>query len=150
MNKTLEFVASIHAPRSLVWNVMLEPSTYAEWTSAFCDGSRFDGSWEQGAKIRFLAHGGDGMSSEIAENRLHEYVSIRHLGEIVGGVEDFTSDKVRSWAPAYENYAFADAPDGTELRVSVDVLPEYEQYMRDTFPKALERLKVLCERNATP
>jgi hypothetical protein len=61
-------------------------------------------------------------------------------------VEDATSEKVRSWAPAYENYRFSDVPGGCLVTVTIDTVPEYEQYMRDTFPKALALLKVLCER----
>lgn len=145
MKKTLDFDVRIQAPRSAVWDAMFEPATYEQWTSEFCEGSHFKGSWAQGEKIQFLAPNGDGMSSVIAENRPHEYVSIRHLGMIAGGIEDLTSDKVRSWAPAYENYTFSDSPGGTDVRISVEVLPEYEGYMLETFPKALRKLKTICE-----
>jgi hypothetical protein len=145
MKKTLEFVVQIQSPRSAVWDAMLGPATYMDWTSPFCEGSYYKGSWTQGGKIQFFAPNGDGMSAVIAENRIHEHISIRHLGEISGGVEDFTSEKVRAWAPAYENYTFSDIPGGTELRVSVDVTLEYEKYMRETYPRALQRLKALCE-----
>jgi hypothetical protein len=145
MKKTLQFSTTISARRPRVWDVMLGPETYKEWTTPFCAGSHYVGSWDQGAKIRFLAPSGDGMTAEIAENRLHEFISIRHLGEVAGGVDDTTSDRVRAWAPAYENYAFVDSPAGTEVRVSVDVTPEYEAAMNDMFPKALAKLKALCE-----
>ena len=56
---------------------------------------------------------------------------------------------VRSWAPAYENYSFADAGSGTEVTVTLDTVADYEQYMRDTYPKALALLKEICERKAT-
>ena len=146
--KTLTFEITIHATRARVWSTMLEPESYKAWTSAFCEGSYFEGSWDQGAKIRFLSPSGDGMTSVIAENRRHEFVSIRHLGVIAKGVEDTTSEQVRAWAPAYENYRFSDLPDGCRLTVTVDTVPEYEQYIRDTFPKALGLLKELCERPA--
>ena len=145
MKKTLEFVVQIQAPRSLVWDAMLGQESYKDWTSAFCEGSYYKGSWAQGEKIQFLAPGGDGMSAVIEENRLHEFVSIRHLGEISAGVEDFTSEKVRGWAPAHEKYTFADVPGGTEVRVAVDVTAEYEAYMKETYPKSLQRLKTICE-----
>lgn len=148
MKKTLTFQISIAAPRALVWDTMLDTEGYKAWTAAFCEGSHFTGSWAQGAAIRFLAPNGDGMVAEIAENRPHEFVSIRHLGEISGGVADTTSDKVRAWAPAYENFAFADIDGGTRVEVSIDTVPEYEQYMLTTYPKALELLKQLCERKA--
>jgi uncharacterized protein YndB with AHSA1/START domain len=145
MNKTLHFPIWIEAPREKVWSTMLEPRTYEQWTAPFCEGSRFEGGWEQGDRIRFLAPSGEGMVSEIAQSRRGEFVSIRHLGEMQGGVEDTTSEKVRAWAPAYENYTFTASRGGTQLQVDVDVLPDYEQFMQDTFPKALARLKELCE-----
>lgn len=145
MKKTLEFVVQIQAPRSAVWEAMLGSESYKDWTSAFCEGSYFKGSWAQGEKIQFLSPSGDGMSAVIEENRLHEFVSIRHQGEISAGVEDFTSEKVRGWAPAYENYGFSDASGGTVVRVSVDVTDEFEKYMQETYPKSLQRLKAICE-----
>ena len=148
MKKTLQFAVAIRSPREVVWHTMLDPQTYRTWTAEFCAGSYFSGSWAQGEKIQFLIPSGDGMTAVIAENRPLEYISIRHLGEIAAGVEDTTSEKVRRWAPAYENYAFVDIPGGTEVRVSVDVTPEFEKYMLDTYPKALLRLKALCEGEA--
>jgi len=146
MTKTLTFEIVIRAPRARVWATMLDPETYKAWTSAFCEGSYFVGSWDEGAKIQFLSPSGDGMTAVIAENRLHEFVSIRHLGVIEKGVEDTSSEKVRAWAPAYENYRFSDLPEGCRLTVTVDTVAEYEQYMRDTFPKALALLKELAEK----
>lgn len=144
--KTLTFEITIDAPRALVWSTMLSPEGYRGWTAAFCEGSYFEGSWQAGEKIRFLSPGGDGMSSVIAENKPEEFVSIRHLGMIENGVEDTTSDKVRAWTPAYENYRLADVPGGCRVTVTLDTAPEWEQYMQDTFPKALALLKGLCER----
>ena len=144
--KTLTFDVAIRAPRSRVWDTMLSPDGYRAWTAPFCDGSHYIGSWDQGARIRFLAPSGDGMTSEIAQCRPGWFVSIRHLGMIENGVEDTTSDKVRAWAPAYENYTFSDAADGCRVEVSLDTAPDWQQYMLDTFPKALAVLKALCER----
>jgi len=146
MKKTLSFTVSIAAPRQLVWDTMLSPESYKAWTSVFGEGgSYFVGSWDEGSKIQFLAAGGDGMTAVIAKNKPYEFVSIRMLGEISNGVEDTTSEKVKAWAPAYENYTFIETPGGSTLTVSLDTVPEYEQYMLDTYPKALGLLKDLCE-----
>ena len=81
---------------------MLEQDGYRAWTSAFCEGSYYLGSWDEGARIEFLAPSGCGIVAVIAENQPTEFVSIRHLGVIENVVEDTTSDTVRAWAPAYE------------------------------------------------
>jgi hypothetical protein len=145
MKKTLTFSVAIAAPRPVVWETMLGQQGYKAWTAAFCDGSHYKGSWEKGSPIRFLAPNGDGMVAEIADNKRHEFISIRHLGETSGGVDDTTSEKVRAWAPAYENYTFVDANGGTEVSVSVETVPDYVEYMNTTYPKALQTLKDLCE-----
>lgn len=144
--KTLTFDVTIKAPRHLVWSTMLGAETYKAWAAAFSEGTYYQGSWNVGEKILFLATSGDGMVSVIAENRTHEFVSIKHLGMIEKGVEDTTSEKVRAWAPAYENFRFADVSGGCHLTVTLDTAPDWEQYMLDTYPKALALLKELCEK----
>ena len=143
--KTLEFKTRIDAPVEEVWDTMLGPEGYKQWTASFTAGSYFEGSWSEGERMLFLAPGGNGMVAEIAANRPHELISIKHIGQIMDGVEDTTSDSVRSWAPAYENYRFASVPGGTEVTVEQDVLAGYEDFMNDTWPKALAALRALCE-----
>lgn len=145
MIKPLTFQVTINAPVARVWDSMLDPEPYRVWTSVFTTGSHYTGSWDKGATIRFLDPNRSGMLAEIAENRRHEFISIRHLGMIDAGVEDTTSESVRAWAPAYENYTFRATPEGTEVTVTVDVAGEWEQMMLDKYPKALAKLKALCE-----
>ncbi len=146
MKQRLHFTVSIDAPRQRVWDTMFDPQSYGEWTAPFCEGSRYEGSWELGAKIRFLSPSGEGMTAEIAERLPGEFLSIRHLGEIRNGVDDTQSLHVRAWAPAYENFRFSDREGGgTELQVELDTTPAYAHYMSDTYPRALHKLKALCE-----
>jgi hypothetical protein len=128
-----------------VFQLMIDPECYRQWTSAFAVGSYFQGSWQQGEKIRFLAPSGDGMVAEIAEHKPNEFISIRHLGFISNGVEDTTSEAVRAWAPAYENYTFLATPTGTKLVVDQDVTEAFEQDLVAAWPKALQLLKARCE-----
>jgi uncharacterized protein YndB with AHSA1/START domain len=143
--KRIQFTTTIKAPASVVWRHVTNPESYRRWASAFADGSRFEGSWEPGAKIRFLARNGDGMVSEIAESRTDEFISIRHLGFIANGVEDTTSETILAWAPAYENYTFLPTMEGTTLVVDQDVAAEWEEYISQAWPKALGILKELSE-----
>ena len=141
----MKFSALIKAPPEQVWDAMLGIATYKIWTEAFCVGSYFVGSWTKGEEIRFLSPDGSGMTSVIAENRLHEFVSIKHLGFISDGVDDVSSEAILSWAPAYENYNFVRVGDATQLNIDLDIVAEYEKYMKDTWPVALEKLKAICE-----
>lgn len=147
--KRIRFSVTISAPAAVVWRHVVSLESYKCWASAFAEGSHFEGSWDPGSKIRFLSPTGDGMVAEIAENREKEFISIRHLGFIVNGVEDTTSEAIRAWAPAYENYTFLALPEGTEMVVDQDVAAEWEEYMNDAWPKALVLLRALCEPSAS-
>lgn len=141
----LQFTENIAAPVQRVFRMMIDPVSYQTWTSAFAEGCYFEGSWARGEKIRFLAPPGDGMLAEIVEHRPNEFISIRHLGFIMNGLEDTESEGARAWAGACENYTFQASSTGTTLIVDMDVTDALEAYMRDAWPKALKNLKEICE-----
>ena len=145
----LNFSIVIDAPISKVWDTMLEDKTYRIWTEEFSPGSHYIGNWNQGSKILFLGPSNDGkiagMVSRIKENKLHKYISIEHLGEVYDGVEDTTSDRVKVWAGALENYTFINKDGKTELVVDLDINAEFKEMFEGIWPKALQILKSLCE-----
>jgi hypothetical protein len=55
---------------------------------------------------------------------------------------------VKAWAPAFENYTLTCAGLSTHLAIDIDVPPEWEEYMTKVWPKALAKLKQLCEDRA--
>lgn len=143
--KRLHFEVTVHAPRQRVWDVMLGPDTYRDWTRAFAEGSYYEGSWGQGATIRFLSQGGEGMLSRIAESRRHEYILIEHLGMWKGGKEDRENPYAQAWAGAHEAYSFSEANGVTTLKIDVDCSDDLEADFSNMWPRALARLQELCE-----
>lgn len=141
----IQFDLTIKASVDVVWQHLTSPESYKHWTSAFAEGSHFQGSWDEGSRILFLSPSGDGMVSEIAESRKNEFISIRHLGFISKGTEDTTSEAVRSWAPAYEKYSLQPAPGGTRIVIDQDVPAEWQEHLSQAWPKALGLLAELCE-----
>jgi uncharacterized protein YndB with AHSA1/START domain len=144
------FEITINVTREKVWDTMLTDATYREWTKPFHEGSYYVGDWSEGSKILFLGPdeegGGEGgMVSRIKENRLYEFISIEHLGMVRNGVEDMTSEEVKKWTPAFENYTFTQDGGGTKLSIDVDTNQEYKAMFEEIWPKALQRLKELCE-----
>lgn len=141
----------IDAPVEKVWNTMLEDATYRQWTKPFHPGSYYKGDWSEGSKILFVGpsetgEGEEGMVSRIKENRLHEFISIEHLGMIRNGVEDTTSEEVKKWTPSLENYTFTPKDGKTEVSVDMDIVEEYKEMFEEMWPKALESLKELAEK----
>ena len=145
--KRIQFSIIIAAPVETVFKTMLAPASYNDWTSAFAEGSYYEGAWRQGEKIKFLLPSGDGMVAEVAECRENEFVSLRHIGSVNNGIEDTTSESVRAWAPAYENYTFSAITEGTKLVIDQDVTEEFEAFITQAWPNALQRLKTLCEKH---
>jgi hypothetical protein len=66
------------------------------------------------------------------------------LGYVADGVEDTSSEAIRAWAPAFENFTFTATLQGTtKLKVDQDMTDEFEE-MAQAWPRVLERLKALC------
>lgn len=144
----LTFSIIISASRKKVWDTMLEKDTYQKWTASFHEGSTYDGDWAEGSEIEFIGPSEDGsilgMYALIAVNRLHEFVSIRHLGELKNGEK--SPWPVVEGQEGYENYTFKDANGGTELLVELAVPAEWKDMFNDMWPKALAKLKEITER----
>ena len=145
----LHFSIVINAPKAKVWNTMLDDRTYRIWTEAFTAGSYYVGDWSEKSKMLFLAPGEKGevgMVSRIKENRPHEFVSIEHIGLVQNGKEDTSSEAVKAWAGARENYTFKEVDGKTEVLVDTDSTEEFQEMFQNTWPKALQKLKELAEK----
>ena len=142
-----KFKIEINAPREKVWKTLWGNDSYPAWTSAFSEGSHVETDWKKGSKALFLDGKNEGMVSTIAENKPNEFMSIKHLGMVKNGVEDTTSEKTKEWAGSLENYSLKEVKGKTELTVDMDVTDEYKDYFKETWPKALDKLKELSEKN---
>jgi hypothetical protein len=138
--KTLNFSIDIDAPKQKVWDKLWSDSGYRQWTSAFEEGSYAESDWQQGSKILFLTPKGNGMFAVIEENIPFEKMTFKHLGEIKDGVEE-----LKDWGGALESYHLDESSGKTKLNVNVDLLPEFQGYFDETFPKALNIVKQISE-----
>lgn len=150
--KSLQFTQAIHAPADKVYRAMLgldDKRTYEQWTSAFNPTSTYEGRWDKGSKICFVGtdeHGKKGgMVSEVAEHRPAAFVSIRHYGILDGETEITSGEQVEKWAGSRENYSYKEQAGITTVVVDLDTTEEFIDYFRDTYPKALAKLKALAE-----
>lgn len=146
----LHFEIEINAPVAKVWEAMLNKPTYEQWTAVFMPGSTFEGSWQEGESINFVATDENGkvggMVARIKSNRPHEFISIEHLGMIQDGKEVTSGPEVEDWAGALENYTFEDlGDDKTKVTIDVDASGEFKDEMEQAWPKALQKLKEIAE-----
>ena len=145
----LHYTVEVNAPVHTVWTAMLDDATYREWTSAFHDGSYYEGSWDLGSTIRFLGPNDDGslggMIAKVVENRPDEFLSLEYFGEVVGGMDDTTSDSARRLVGAHENYSFRESGGVTTVTVDLDSDEEFTAMFNDMWPPALAKLKEVAE-----
>jgi uncharacterized protein YndB with AHSA1/START domain len=147
--KKLQFETVIDAPQEKVYNTMIAPATYNEWTREFNASSHFEGSWEKGSRILFIGEENGkkgGMVSRIKDNIPNKFISIEHLGILDGDKEVMDGEEVRKWSGALENYTFVKAGNKTKVVVEMDSNEEMKSYFEKTWPKALKKLKEICEK----
>jgi hypothetical protein len=152
MKKT-KFNVSINAPANKVYDVMLgisNKSTYEQWTALFNPTSTYEGSWNKGSKMLFIGtdEKGEkgGMVSEIFDNIPNQFISIRHYGLLKANAEITEGPEVDQWANGFENYTFVEINGTTTVTVDLDTTEDFLDYMNQTYPKALNKLKEICEK----
>lgn len=148
--KKLIAEVDIKASREAVWETITDLNKYKRWTCVIHVRSFFEGSWNKNETIRFLIINKngkkEGMVSEIAEIRMHEYLSLKHLGYVIDGIDDTSSEEIKTWAPSFENYTLFKLDDQhTRFKVDMDILDDYYTMFTDLWPKALENIKKIAE-----
>ena len=144
--KKLKYEIEIDANRAHVWNTMLAPGKYEQWVKAFSEGSRFEGSWEQGATVRFVdpSMGGTKAILEIFEP--HNCILARHIALVsTEGKEDADSEVAKQWIGTTEKYSFSESEGSTTLVVEMSTHQSFVEMFDSCWPKALVNIKSLSE-----
>lgn len=138
--KRKTFNVKINAPREKVWDVLWNDKTYSQWTQPFSQGSYAKTDWKEGSEIFFMAPDDNGMYGIIEEKKKPKRMVFKHLGEIQKG-----QNVKKDWDNVMEIYELNEENGTTNLKVSIDLDTEYEDFFDKIFPKALENLKNLSE-----
>jgi hypothetical protein len=145
--KKIAYQISIAAPKQKVWDTMLQPDTYQEWTGAGWPGSFYKGTWTQGETIDFISVDGSGTRALVEELIYGNAIHSQHVAILLaGGEPDTGSDLAKSWVGTTESYGFTESDGVTSLTVDIQAEPQWEKMFNDGFPKALNKLKEICER----
>lgn len=149
----IQFKTNINAPIAKVYDFMLgitSKSTYEQWTAEFNPTSSYEGNWNKGSKILFVGvdEKGEkgGLVSKIIENTPYQFVSVQHIGMVKNNEEITEGPEVEKWANGFENYTFEDHQGTTNVTVDLDTTEDFLDYMNQTYPKALNKLKENCEK----
>ena len=145
----MRFKIEINAPLGKVFDTMLGKDTFKQWTAEFNPTSDFEGSWEKGEKIMFVGTNKEGkregMVGKIKEFDRNKYVSIEYTGVLDGEKEVTSGPHIDEWIGTFENYSFEEKDGKTVVTVMIDMGEEMKDYFQKTYPKALNKLKELCE-----
>ncbi len=141
----LVFEIDINAPKEKVWQKLWGKDTYSQWTSAFTEGSYFEGDFKQGNRVHLLAPGGEGLYSDILFLKENEMLVFSHIGYVKDKQELPLDEETAVWTGSLESYTLTETSAGTHLKVELDNQKEHHDKMRELFPKALFKLKELCE-----
>lgn len=151
LNFEIEIMSSIEK----VWGKMLGDEGYRVWTLEFNPGGSYykkdhEGEFVVGENVDFLGPDDKGqlggMISRVADVRKNEFISFEHLGYNMNGVRDTESEEIKKLFPSFENYTFEKIDNNqTKVKVFMESDPKYTEMFKDLWPKALKRLKEICE-----
>jgi len=145
--RTLTFNTTVTAPKQKVWDTMINPETYKEWTNVAWPGSDYKGEWAEGKYLRFNGPDGSGTLAHLVAFKPYDLITAEHMAILLpGGIEDKESDMAKGWVGTIEQYEFVGEGDTTDLTITMKIAPEWAEMFNNDWPKALAKLKEICER----
>ena len=136
----LSYEIEINAEPEKVWSVLWSDITYRQWTTAFTEGSFYEGTLEENNIVKFLDPKNNGMYSRVEKVIPNEEIKFLHLGEIYEGIE-----VPQDWGEATEAYFLEENEEGTLLKTEIQTPAEFKEFFEEKFPKAMNIVKHLSE-----
>lgn len=143
----LIFEIEIDTSPELLWEKLWHKGNYTLWTEPFCAGTYISGDIKAGGRVHFLAPSGEGMYSEVTFFKENELIVFSHIGMIKDKQELPVDHETERWTGCFETYKLKQKGNVTCLKVEVDAIENYADYLKTTFPLALKRLKEISENN---
>lgn len=136
----LHFDIQINAEPEKVWSVLWDDFSFRQLTSAFREGSFYQGNLKENEIIKFFDPQNNGMFSKIVKLVPNEEITFQHLGEIYNGVET-----PQNFESGTENYILTENENTTHLTVEIQTSEEFKSFFEENFPNALSNVKHLSE-----
>jgi hypothetical protein len=142
MMHRLQFSVHINAEKSVIWNALWDDNLYRDWVGVFFEGSyAVTDDWKEGSTIQFLAPDQSGIYSTIEKHIPNTIMHFTHIGNVVEGKNLPVDDETKKWSGTTEIYTLTEKNDGNLLTVDIDIMDTHLEFMKATFPKALEIVK---------
>lgn len=143
--KKLVFDSAINATKEKVWEALWGKESYTAWTKPFCEGSYYEGELAPGNRVHLLSPSGEGMYSDIAFFKENELMVFKHIGMLKEKKEVPLDAETEKWTGSFESYMLKETNGTTQLKVEVDTIGSYVDWMNNVFPLALSELKKIAE-----
>ena len=141
--KELQFSIDIQATNDVVWDTLWQDETFREWASIIDPETYMVGELKEGNEVQFIsAHGGYGVTSLVEALIPNEFLLLRHSADTQASG---TREREKEWTGGKEAYSLKENDGITTLTVTFDVPEEMESMFKDSYPRALERIKQLAE-----
>jgi len=143
--KKMQFSTQIDTSKEKVWDTLWRDETFREWASIIDPETYMVGELKEGNEIQFISsHGGYGVTSLVETLVINEFLLLRHNADTQ---EEGKLEREKQWTGGSESYSLVENGSVTTVTISFDVPLELEEYFKISYPKALERIKTLAEKN---
>ena len=143
--KEMQFSTQINASKEKVWDTLWRDETFREWASIIDPETYMVGELKEGNEVQFISsHGGYGVTSLVETLVVNEFLLLRHNADTQ---EEGKLEREKQWTGGTESYSLVENDGVTKITISFDVPLELEEYFKISYPKALERIKTLAEKN---
>ncbi len=139
----MQFSIEIYGTKERVWDTLWHDKTFRDWASIIDPETYMVGELKEGNEIQFIsAANGYGVTSMVEKFVANKFLQLRHSAD----TQD-TGKRVREkdWTGGKESYRLLENNGTTTLTVAFDVPEKLEEYFKENYPKALERIKELAE-----
>lgn len=142
--RQMQFTIEIQTTKETAWDTLWQDETFREWAGLIDPGTYMVGDLKVGNEIQFIsAENGYGVTSLVEKMAPNEFLVLKHQSDTQ---ETGTQEREKEWTGGEESYTLTEQDGTTTLTVAFDVPPELEEYFTVNYPKALERIKELAEK----
>ncbi len=142
--KQMQFLIEINATKERVWDTLWQDETFRQWAGIIDPETYMAGELQEGNEVQFIsAENGYGVTSLVETLVPGEFLLFRHQADTQ---KNGQQEREKEWTGGAESYSLTEKDGATTLTAAFDVPSEMEDYFKVNYPKALERVKTLAER----
>ena len=143
--KELQFAIEINATKQRVWDTLWQDATFREWAGIIDPGTYMVGELKAGSEIQFIsAENGYGVTSLVEQVVPGEFLLLRHEADTQDAGAHVRESE---WTGGAETYSLVQNNGTTTLTATFDVPPQQEKYFKTAYPKVLDCIKELAEKD---